>query len=148
MKRQEKYPETSTFHYHNANPYNRITTDCVIRAESVALGIPYEQVVLENAQLQCKTGFSGDNAKGVAKYMELKGWNKHPQPRKDDGTKYTVREFCQRLAKPGERYVVSMAGHLVAVVDCKAWDIWDCTDVLLTKCVGNYWKPRTNERFS
>ena len=72
--------------------------------------------------------------------MELKGWNKHPQPRKDDGTKYTVREFCQRLAKPGERYVVSMAGHLVAVVDCKAWDIWDCTDVLLTKCVGNYWK--------
>ena len=140
MKRQEKYPETSTFHYHNANPHNRMTTDCVIRAESVALGIPYEQVVLENAQLQCKTGFSGDDAKGVAKYMELKGWNKHPQPRKDDGTKYTVREFCQRLAKPGERYVVSMAGHLVAVVDCKAWDIWDCTNVLYTKCVGNYWK--------
>ena len=47
MKRQEKYPETSMFHYYNANPHNRMTTDCVIRAESVALGIPYEQVVLE-----------------------------------------------------------------------------------------------------
>ena len=100
MKRQEKYPETPTFHYHNANPHNRVTTDCVIRAESVALGIPYEQVVTENAQLQCKTGFSGDDTKGVTKYMELKGWNKQPQPRKDDGTKYTVREFCQRIARP------------------------------------------------
>ena len=139
MKRQEKYPDTSTFHYYNANPRNRITTDCVIRAEVVALGTPYEQVVLENAQLQCETGFSANDTKGIDKYMAFKGWKKHPQPRKDDGTKYTVREFCQTIAKPNRHYLVSMANHVVAVVDCKAWDIWDCTDVLYTKCVGNYY---------
>lgn len=27
MKRSEKYPETNTFHYYNANPKNRFTTE-------------------------------------------------------------------------------------------------------------------------
>ena len=71
--------------------------------------------------------------------MEFKGWGKNPQPRKADGTKYTVAEFCTKLAKPGQRYLVSMAGHVVAVVDCKAWDTWDCTDWRYTRCVGNFW---------
>lgn len=139
MKRQEKFPETATFHYYNANPHNRITTDCVIRAESVALEIPYNQVIMETAQLQCDTGFDVSDTMGIAKYMERKGWKKNAQPRKDDGTKYTVKEFCQKIAKPNERYLVSMAGHLVAIVDRKAYDIWDCTDSRYTKCVGNYW---------
>lgn len=39
MKRQEKYPETRTFHFHNANPKNRITGDCVTRALCTALEI-------------------------------------------------------------------------------------------------------------
>lgn len=41
MKRQDKFPDTTTFHYHNANPHNRITGDCVTRAETVVLEIPY-----------------------------------------------------------------------------------------------------------
>lgn len=139
MKRQDKFPDTTTFHYHNANPHNRITGDCVTRAETVVLEIPYNQVVLENAEMQCKTGFDNADAKGIEKYMQTKGWKKNPQPRKVDGTKYTVAEFCTRLAKPGQRYLVSMAGHIVAVVDCKAWDTWDCTDWRYTKCVGNFW---------
>ena len=139
MKRQDKFPDTTTFHYYNANPHNRITGDCVTRAEAVVLEIPYNQVVLENAEMQCKTGFDDADAKGVEKYMQTKGWKKNPQPRKADGTKYTVAEFCTQLAKPGQRYLVSMAGHCVAVVDCKAWDIWDCTDWRYTKCVGNFW---------
>ena len=139
MKRQDKFPDTVTFHYHNANPHNRITADCVIRAETVVLEIPYNQVVLENAEMQCKTGFDNADTKGIEKYMREKGWTKNPQPRKTNGTKYTVAEFCTQLAKPGQRYLVSMAGHIVAVVDCKAWDTWDCTDLRYTKCVGNFW---------
>lgn len=139
MTRQDKFPDTTTFHYYNANPHNRITGDCVTRAETVVLGIPYNQVVVENAEMQCKTGFDNADAKGIEKYMQTKGWKKNPQPRKADGTKYTVTEFCTRLAKPGQRYLVSMAGHIVAIVDCKAWDTWDCTDWRYTKCVGNFW---------
>ena len=33
MKRQDKYPETETFHFHNANPKGRLlAADCVARA--------------------------------------------------------------------------------------------------------------------
>ena len=35
MKRQDKYPETETFHFHNANPKGRLlAADCVARAVS------------------------------------------------------------------------------------------------------------------
>ena len=37
MTRQQKYPETGTFHYHNQNPKNRLTGDCIIRAISRAM---------------------------------------------------------------------------------------------------------------
>lgn len=30
MTRQEKYPNTDTFTYYNANPKNRITGDCML----------------------------------------------------------------------------------------------------------------------
>ena len=36
MRRQDKYPDTEVFHYFNANPKNRITTDCVVRAICLA----------------------------------------------------------------------------------------------------------------
>ena len=57
MRREDKYPDTSTFKYYNANPKNRITTDCVVRAICTALMIPYNQVVMEMAKLQCDTGY-------------------------------------------------------------------------------------------
>lgn len=143
MKRQDKYPETSTFHYHNANPKNRFTTDCVIRAISTATEIPYIQVVMEMAQLQCETGYDDGDVKLYDKYLQSNGWRKYPQPRKQDNTKYTGKEFCKALQSDygyviGKdiRIVANIGGnHIVAIVDGKVWDIWDST----SKCIGNYW---------
>lgn len=42
-KREEKYPDTSVFHYFNANPKNKFGGDCVVRAITTALGQPWEQ---------------------------------------------------------------------------------------------------------
>ena len=68
--------------------------------------------------------------------MKAKGWVKHPQPKKPDGSKYTGEEFCKMLAKKGERYVAHIGGHhMVAIVDCKVCDVWNSTG----KCIGNYW---------
>ena len=44
--RQEKYPDTNVFHYYNRNPRNRMTPDCVVRAVSTGLDLPYNQVVM------------------------------------------------------------------------------------------------------
>lgn len=133
--RINKYPDTSTFHYFNANPHNRITGDCEFRAISTALEQDYNTTVMEMAEMMCKTGYALNDTKGEEKYLISKGWKKCPQPRKANGKKYTGKEFCEQLAVKGVRYVAHLGGcHVVAIVDCKVNDIWDSTG----GCIGNY----------
>lgn len=136
MTRQQKYPDTSTFHFYNANPKNRLTGDCAFRAICTALEKPWEDVVMEMAEASIKTGYSISSVKGIAKYLEEHGWHKMPQPRKSNGTKYTGEEFCKKIAVHGQRYVANIGGsHVVAIVDKKVYDTWNSTD----GCIGNYW---------
>lgn len=136
MRRQDKYPETATFHYYNANPKNRITGDCWLRAVCTGLNEPYNDVLMEAVQVTIATGYEMSDNKALEKYLASKGWVKHSQPRKPDGKKYTGKEFCEKLAKPGVRYIANIGGHhMVAIVDRKVNDIWDST----YKCIGNYW---------
>lgn len=135
MTRQEKYPETSTFHYFNANPKNKISADCVIRALCTAMNEPYETVYKELFEVSLKCGYVLNEKKCYDRYLKEKGWVKHSQPRKDDNTKYTGKEFCER-ARYYENYVAMIGGHhIVAIVMGKVWDTWDSTD----GCIGNYW---------
>jgi hypothetical protein len=136
MNRTTKYPETSTFHYFNANPKNRITGDCVFRAFTLAMQQDYNTTVMEMAELMCETGYALNDKKGEERYLAKKGWVKHTQPRKADGTKYTGKEFCERLAIKNQRYIAHIGGHhMVAIVDGKVNDTWDSTN----GCIGNYW---------
>ena len=135
MTRQQKYPDTATFHYYNANPKNRITGDCRIRAISVACEVPYNQVVMDLAKIQCETGYDQCCNQGIDILLKQYGWIKHKQPRKPDNTKYTGAEFCER-ARKYENYIANIGGHhIVAIVGGKVWDIWDST----SGCIGNYW---------
>lgn len=134
MKRTEKYPDTSVFHYHNENPKNRITGDCTFRAIARATGKSWEEVVREMAEMSIKTGYAVNDKKGIERYMESIGWIKMPQPRKTDGTKYTGAEFAKK--NQGNRIVCMIGGHHVTcIIEGKVNDIWDCTN----KCIGNYW---------
>lgn len=140
MKRQDKFPETLWFHYYNANPKNRITADCTIRAICTALDKPYNKVLEEMVQMQYKTGYSFDGNKGIEKYLKSQGWIKYKQPRKLDNTKYTGKEWCNRIQKfmpTGWNKMLAKIGghHIVAIINGKVWDIWDSTG----GCVGNYW---------
>lgn len=136
MKREQKYPETNTFHYYNANPKNKITGDCVIRAICTAMEIPYETVYKELLEMSIKTGYMINDKKCYHKYIESKGWKKYNQPRKFDNTKYTGKEFCERSIGPGKRIIAHIGGHhVVSIIDGKVWDIWNSTD----GCIGNYW---------
>ena len=143
--RQEKYPETRTFHYYNANPKNRITGDCRIRAISVACEVPYNKVVMDLARIQCETGYDQTANQGISILLKEYGWIKYKQPRKADNTKYTGKQWCNQLkedivwATNGEelkRVIANIGGHhIVAIINGKVWDIWDSTD----GCIGNYW---------
>ena len=98
MKRQDKYPETETFHFHNANPKGRLlAADCVARAVSLATGKTWEQVIREATEAALKRGTVFNDPKEVDAYLQGLGYAKRRQPVKADGTKYTVAEFCEAL---------------------------------------------------
>lgn len=141
--RQERNPDTSTFHFYNANPKNKITTDCVIRAICTATKTPYEQTLRELVELALETGLHPSDKKLYEKYMERLGWTKHKQPKKADGTKYTGKEFCEQVANETERYLAHIGGHhIVAIVSATVYDIWDSTG----GCIGNYWTNSKAEK--
>lgn len=137
--RTQKYPNTDTYHYYNANPKNRITGDCTFRAIATAMHKPWNEVVMEMAQMSCETGYAINDKKGIERYLAKQGWEKCHQPRKLDNTKYTGKEFIWDIVR--EYYndvpiIVSIGGHHLTCVDHNVFcDIWDCTD----KSVGNYW---------
>ena len=137
MRNKDKWPETSTFHYYNANPKNRITGDCWLRAICTGLNEPYNDVLKEMVQIHIDTGYELSCDKEVEKYLISKGWKKCRQPRKSDNTKYTGSEFCECIAKKDRRYIANIGGHhMVAIVGKKVNDIWDST----YKCIGNYYE--------
>ena len=145
MTREQKYKDTKTFHFFNANPKKRTTTDCVIRAISTALEMDYNTVVRELAEMQVKTGYDDGDVKCYGRYLESKGWHKHKQPRYQDNTKYTGSDFCNMLNSTKQKdfgnVVCKIGGHhVVAIVPIgadgyKVCDIWNST----RNCVGNYW---------
>jgi len=140
-----KYINTDTFVYHNQNPHNRKTDDCVVRALSTATGLSYTDVVLGLVTIQIKTGFQMNCKECYEKWLESLGWEKHKQPRKFDNTKYTGKEFCRELWSGytdivGSNRIIAHIGghHIVAIMDGKVWDTWDSTD----GCIGNYWTKK------
>jgi hypothetical protein len=140
MKREDKYQDTSTFHYANANPKNRITGDCVIRALCTAMNESYDTVYRELFEFSLKHKYMLNDKKCYEKYLLSKGWVKKPQPKKDDNTKYTGREFCQEIQdytfNYPDRIIAHIGGHhVVAIVGGRVWDIWNSTG----GCIGNYY---------
>lgn len=142
MTRKEKYPDTTTFHFYNANAKGRFTGDCVTRAIATAMEIDYNAAVMLGALAQIATGYDNATAQGIDYIVKPFGWEKQGQPRKANGKKYTGKEFCRAIKKgsyeflKGKRIIANIGGHhTVAIVDGKVWDTWDSTG----GCIGNYW---------
>ena len=120
--------------YNNNNPRGiKNGADCVARAVSHALGIKWSDSVMELTKLGIELGRAFNEAKTYDKFLSNNGWKKERQPRKPNGKKYTVSEFCQLF--PIGSYVVSVSNHLTFVEDGKCYDTFDCT----YKTVGNFW---------
>jgi len=149
MKRQDKYPNTNVFKMHNANPKNRITSDCVIRAISTVTGKKYNDVVMDLAKLQCETGYDSASKQAIDKLLTRYGYTKCKQPRKIDNTKYTGVEFCKELQEgttfnydngvsidETDNVIAHIGGHhIVAIMNAVIYDHWDSSH----GCIGNIW---------
>lgn len=152
--------DTPTFHYLNINPLERKTSDCVIRAISVAMKTDYNQVLLDLVEIQMETGYSINDVKCYGKYLKRRGWIRHSQPKKSNGHKYTGSEFCIRLTEIARiepcgstKYdsIIAHIGshHIVCIThnNCyneennyRVCDTWDST----RNCIGIYWTLENN----
>lgn len=123
------------FEKYNANPKNKKTGDCVLRAISTALGQDYWKTLDEMVEVTKKTGYYMSEKEGYTAYLKSKGYSMQKMPRKWDNTRYTVEEFADELVKPGYNYLIKVAHHLTCLKDKTLYDTWNCGH----KSVGNYW---------
>ncbi len=139
MKRQDKYPDTDTYHFYNANPHNKFTDDCVIRALSTAMEQSWKDTFNDLCQISLKYGVMPTDTKCFSRYLKQNGWIKQSQPRKRDNTKYTGKEFIKEILYDNAPYtnIIAKIGghHIVAIINGKVYDTWDSTE----GCIGNYW---------
>ena len=136
MRRQERFKDTLYFTYYNANPKNRLTGDCVVRALSLFLDKDYYTVYKELYDTSLKTGEMLNEKRNYERYLKDQGIVKQKQPRQSDNTKYTGKEFIREITEDNKRYFCKIGTHHVtAIKDRRIYDTWDCT----SKAVGNYW---------
>jgi hypothetical protein len=126
--------QTVTFEHLNLNPRGRKTADCVIRALAAVTGGSYKDVLLELANIQIETGHDMSTKYGYERFLTSRGWVKHKQPRKIDGSKYLVGEIGN-LVRPYERVIITMVHHMTVKMNQSIYDIWDCR----RKTIGNYY---------
>lgn len=121
---------------YNANPRQRKTGDCVVRALSLALNKSWETVYRELLEVALETNYSIGSKDTIKIYLERQDIHMEKMPKRADNTRYTVREFCDELAKPKKTYLLLVAHHLTCARNKNLYDTWNCS----RKSVGNYWK--------
>ena len=159
MKRENKYPETQQFVFQNVNPRGKFTADCVIRAIAGATGLDYDLVLMMATVVQIETGYAMNTNEGINALMKKLGWEKQKQPRKDDNTKYTGKEWCDYLSINDKHaligpIVANIGGsHTVCIkptnhgdgYNCryKVHDTWNST----RGCIGMFWVKKDSVEY-
>lgn len=106
---------------YNPNPLGLRVGDCVIRAISKALDMPWEKTYID----LCVQGFMmGDLASSNAvwsAYLKHKGFKRRTI--EDCPDYYTVDDFCRE--HPRGVFVIGTGSHAVCVCDGCAFDAWN-----------------------
>lgn len=136
----KKIPKNTQYYtYYNANPQNRRTSDCVIRALAATLNQSWEQTYRDLFEIGMKYCRPPEDDWVVSKYLDLKGSFKIGQPKKSDGTKFTGEEICyliqenQLISNEGKNlsrydfFINIGTGHSSCIIKGKINDIWNCS---------------------
>ena len=137
------------FKYRNANPEDKRTGDCIMRAVSAATDISWEDAVRGLCRIAIDKHIAPQDPAAERELLKRLGFEKLKQPKKANGKKLTGREFCAWLdtqvllgTVPANARIVANIGahHVVAVLrdssgHFRVNDTWDCS----TRCVGSWW---------
>lgn len=106
----------------NPNPAKKEVSDCVIRAISIALNMPWLQVFDElNAVARMDFNMPSDN-RVWGHYLYLKGFQPFLLPQSCPDC-VTVKEFA-RIFNQGT-YIIGTGSHAVAIIHGDYFDSWD-----------------------
>ena len=122
---------------YNANPINRYTGDCVVRAIALLLNQSWEDT---HADLSMTSFYLYDmpsSNRSWGEYLYLNGYRSHMIPDTCPAC-YSVREFA--LDHPRGRFLLATGSHVVAVINGDYFDTWDSGDE-----VPIYFYERKNE---
>ena len=106
----------------NPNPAKKEVSDCVIRAISIALNMPWLQVFDElNSVARMDFNMPSDN-RVWGHYLYLKGFRPFLLPQSCPDC-VTVKEFA-RIFNQGA-YIIGTGSHAVAIIHGDYFDSWD-----------------------
>lgn len=114
-----------SFIYHNENPENIQTEDCVIRALALFFNDSWENIYTD-LTMQGYFMHSMPSANNVwGQYLKKNGYNRRIIPDTCPYC-YTIRDFANE--HPKGTYLVGTGRHVVAVIDGNYYDTWDSGD--------------------
>ena len=113
------------FRYYNINPLSLTESDCVTRAIALASGYSYAEI---KDKLYYISELLDCERLCVCCYQHLLDYVF--QYDKVYCTGLTVREFSER--HPDGIYLIRTEGHLSVLANGVIYDIWDCSDEVLT----------------
>lgn len=115
---------------YNPNPLGKNVGDCVVRAVSKAIEIPWENAY----SALCIKGFTmGDMPSSnavLSEFLKENGFRRQTIENCKDC--YTINDFCR--TNPNGVYVVGTGTHVVAVLDGDYYDAWKSGDEMPVYC--------------
>lgn len=114
-----------SYKFYNANPKGLFIDDCVLRSISVAEGISWGECQEKLSRLANKEGRLLNEVIFVEDYLDKK------YPRKCIKN-MTVGEFASMC--PKGNFVVTMNGHITAILNNCIVDTFDCSDMFMKCC--------------
>ena len=112
------WKDTEYFHQYNANPKNKDTSDCVIRALTVITGKDWDTIFDELTPYAHKHKCLINNDSAYENYLKDIGYVRMKQPKHADNTKYTGSDLVMFMRDNGfaRPVMMSIGPHHVSVI--------------------------------
>ena len=125
------------YQFFNPNPrHQKPVGDCVIRALSKALNIPWESAYLDMSMEGYDRGDMPSSNSVLDAYLRSKGFRKYVIPN-DSPSCYTFADFAGEHFKG--TYIVCTGSHVACIDSGLIWDSWDSSEC----CPIYYYERRT-----
>lgn len=123
---------------YNANPKEKITTDCVVRAISTAMHESWMQTYEKLCELGKKKCKMPNDSYVFAQYLRNNGFEQMTQKKHSSGSKYTIKELVDSYIEENVILVIKCRGHLTCAIYDTLIDTWNCG----WQKAGQYWLLR------